>query len=85
MVGAETSNLGGVCAGFRGVPLAAPMEVHLSLTDCKFLKIFICKISKELIIMLWPKGEYFIAVGNIFLKVPAMLQNMVAGIEIVGN
>lgn len=50
MVGAETSNLAGVCAGFRGVPLAAPMEVHLSLSDCKFVKIFIYKTSKELTI-----------------------------------
>lgn len=48
MVGAETSNLAGACAGFRGVPLAAPVEVHLSLSDCKFLKIFIYKTSKEL-------------------------------------
>lgn len=52
MVGAETSDLTGVCAGFRGVRLAAPMEVHLSLSHCKFLKIFIYKTSKELIISL---------------------------------
>lgn len=64
MVGAETSNLAGVCAGFRGVPLAAPVEVYLSLSNCKFLKIVICKTSKEFI-RLRPKGEYFIAAGSI--------------------
>lgn len=65
MVGAETSDLTGVCAGFRGVRLATPMEVHLSLSDCKFLKIFIYKTSKELIIRLRLKDECFIAAGSI--------------------
>lgn len=64
MVGAETSNLAGVCAGFRGVSLAAPMEVHLSLSDCKFVKIFIYKTSKELTIRLQPKDECVTAAGN---------------------
>lgn len=45
-------------------PLAAAMEVHLSLSDCKFLKIFICKTYKELFIRLRLKGKYLIAAGS---------------------